>query len=353
MQIEKYLQSKKKLIDKEMQNAVPKKISKKWIEFTTGKADYSFEEVSINFGISKPIWDLLSRGGKRWRPALTLICCEAVGGTEKNALPFTPLPELLHNGTLMVDDIEDGSIERRGKPATHLIYGEDIAINAGSALYFLPLTILYRNSKNLSDKKKIAIYDLFGEEMVRVSLGQAMDISWHKGVKKNVSENHYLQMCVYKTGVLARFSAKLGAIIGNGSLNQIEALGKFGEALGLGFQIQDDILNIKPKSNTWGKRVGEDITEGKRTLLTIRASQKLSKKEAKELENILKKHSEKKKDIKRAIQLIEKTDAIEYAEKKANKIVSEAWEKLEKVLSESKAKKLLKDFAYYCIERKV
>ncbi len=353
MDIKKYLELKKSSIDKEIEKIVPKKINQEWIEYAVGKADYAYEPESLNFGLSKPIWDLIERGGKRWRPALTILCCEAVGGTEKQALPFTPLPELVHDGTLVADDIEDSSKERRGKKALHLIYGEDIAINAASALYFLPLSVLYKNTQKLGEKIKNSLFDLYGEEMVRVSLGQAMDISWHRGVKENITEKEYLQMCVYKTGVLARMSAKLGAIVGEGTKEQIETLGKFGESLGVGFQIKDDILNIKPESDKWGKSIGEDITEGKKTLILIKALEELKNGEKKELEQLIKGKVKEKEKIERAIELIEKTNAIQYAEKKAFEIVSNAWNNTEKVLEESEAKSLLKEFAQYCIKRKI
>jgi len=352
MNVMDLLGEKKKLVGREMEKVLPRRATKEWLAHALGKADFNSDECTINEEFNKPVWEFLDRGGKRWRPVLMLSSCKAVGGKESAALPFTPLPELIHNGTIIVDDVEDSAEMRRGKKPMHLLSGVDTAINNGNALYFAPLVLLYRNSHGLSDKKRNEIYDLYAEEMLRVSIGQAMDIHWHKGAKK-VSEASYLQMCVYKTGVLARFSAKLGGILGGGKKAEIEALGKFGEALGIGFQIQDDILNIAPTSEEWGKEVGEDISEGKRTLLVLRAFQELNEKEAGELAGILNSHSKKRKDIERAIVLIKKTDAIDYAGKKADSIVGESWKKLEKLLPPSEGKEELRAFTEFAVKRDI
>ena len=220
-------------------------------------------------------------------------------------------------------------------------------------MYFIPLAILYKNINKLSKEQLLQIYNLYAEEMLRLSVGQAMDIHWHKGAKLKISEKAYLQMCAYKTGVLARMAAKLGAILANANKKQIEALGKFGECLGVAFQIQDDILNIAPKSKKWGKEIGEDISEGKRTLLVIKALQSLPEKEAKELLAILNSHTKDKRKIRKAIALIKKSGAIEYARGKAKRIVKNAWSELEKLLPESKGKEELRAFASFAVERDI
>ena len=353
MEITKLFKQKKPLIEKEIAKVMPRRASNKWLKHVVGAPDFSYDSETISREFNFPVWEFLDRGGKRWRPVLVLSACKACGGTEKKAFPFTPLPELIHNGTIIVDDIEDSADVRRGKKAMHLLSGVDTAINNGNAIYFLPLALLYRNSHNLTEKQKLKIYDLYAEEMVRLSFGQAMDIHWHKGRKSDVKEKDYLQMCSYKTGVLARFSAKLGGIIGNGSGRQVEALGKFAESLGVGFQIQNDILNLVPASGKWGKEVGEDISEGKRTLLVLHALKHLTKKDASALIKILNSHTKSKPKIRRAIALIKKAGSIDYARKKAKKIVSDSWAQLEKTLPENAGKKELKAFAEFMVDRKI
>jgi geranylgeranyl pyrophosphate synthase len=234
-----------------------------------------------------------------------------------------------------------------------LIFGNDIAINDSNIMYFLPLILLYRNTQKLDEGTRIRIYDLYGQEMIRVSAGQAMDIIWHKGSNFTISEEEYLQMALCKTGVLARFSAKLGAILGNANARQEEALAQFGATIGVAFQIQDDILNLVGEEFMKGKGVGEDIHEGKRTLIVIRALKQLRPHDLDRLWQIIKSHPEDEKTILEAIGIIQKTDGVDYARQKSRELVQDAWKKLEPTLLPSEAKNTLKDFADYLIERKI
>ncbi|MDD5148803.1 MAG: polyprenyl synthetase family protein [Candidatus ainarchaeum sp.] len=351
--IEDYLKKVQPLADREMEKVFPRTIGKKWLEYALDRADFAYDEETLTKGAAEPIWDLLDRGGKRLRPALVMLACEAVGGKKELALKMSPLVELIHNGTLIEDDCEDSSETRRGKKCTHLLYGIDVAVNDGAAMYFIPLTLLYRNPYKLKEKQVRKIYDLYSQEMLRVSMGQAMDIWWHRGNKTEISEQEYLQMCVYKTGVLTRFSAKLGAIIGNASEKQEKALGKFGETIGIAFQIQDDILNLAGEEFQKGKGIGEDIHEGKRTIMVLHALQHAGEPEKQRLIEILNSHPTEQAVINEAIEIIKKQDSIEYAREKAKALVKAAWKKLAPALKESAAKKTLKDFADYLIERKI
>ena len=352
MDIMRLIEKRKGQIDREIERLFPRN-SKKWLSFALEKPTYAFDSETIQKGLTDQIWSFLDRGGKRWRPVLMISACKALNGSGKLALHFAPFIELIHEGTLLVDDVEDNADVRRGKPAMHKIYGIDAAVNTGNAMYFIPLVMLYKNTQRIDEKKRVKICNLYSEEMLRLSVGQAMDIHWHKGAIPRVSEKVFLQMCAYKTGVLARFAARLGAILADASKKQTDALGKFGSALGVAFQIQDDILNISPKSKKWGKEIGEDITEGKRTLLVIKALQSLSKNDAKELLAILNSHTKNKRRIRKAITLIKKSGAIEYARNKAKRIVNKAWHDLEKMLPENRGKKELKAFADFVVNRPI
>ncbi len=224
---------------------------------------------SLVKSLTLPGWDLISRGGKRWRPLLTTLICESLGGGD-GALPLVPLVELPHNASLIHDDIEDSSDERRGKPAAHILYGTDTAINAGCFLYFLPLTCVEAWDAPLELKN--AVYRLWGEHMRRLHLGQAMDIAWHRDHASLPGLNEYDLMCRLKTGCLARFAAILGiygaAASGGISVEKVDewagTLGDAAEKLGVGFQILDDVKNLT--TGNPGKKRGDDIVEGKKSL---------------------------------------------------------------------------------------
>ncbi len=352
MLLQEYLKETAKKVDAEMEKLFPKKLDREWMEFALGKPDFEYDERTATDATSKPIWDFLERGGKRWRPALMLLCCEAVGGDCEKHISFVVLPELTHTGTIMVDDVEDNSKLRRGKPCTHLLFGQDIAINDGNLMYYLPTILLYRNTNNLPPEKTAKIYNVYAEEMNRLSFGQATDIYWHNGHRNDITEGQYLQMCSYKTGSLSRLSANIGAILGNASPEQQEKLARFASMLGVAFQIQDDLMNISPPEG-WGKEVGDDINEGKRTLLVIHALEKAEKEDAEKLIEILDSHTEDEKKIKEAIAIIKKYGSVGYAKEKASALVKKAWDDLNPVLKESEAKSLLKEFADFVTERKI
>jgi geranylgeranyl pyrophosphate synthase len=352
--IERILSEKKSMIDSIIEKYIPRKYSEQSLESTAGKARYAYDVDTATKAISELVWDFLDRGGKRWRPALFLLVAEAIGGEKaaENVKEFVLIPEIVHNGSLLVDDIEDDSPMRRGKPAVHKIYGVDLAVNAGNAMYYLPLLAFIKNKDKFDPTVIRTAYEIYAQEMIDIHFGQAFDIYWHKG-KGNPTEQQYLQMCAYKTGTLARLSAKLGALLAGGTSEQIEACGKYAETIGVAFQIQDDILNLTGEEFAKGKGLGEDIHEGKRTLMVIHCLKHAPADKAARLREILAMHTNDEKLIDEAIAIIKSTGSIEYAKEFGRKMVSGAWSDVDRVLPESEAKHKLKAFADYLIERKI
>jgi octaprenyl-diphosphate synthase len=219
--------------------------------------------------LTAPGRDLLSRGGKRWRPLLMTLVCEALGGGDA-ALPLAPLVEFCHNASLIHDDIEDNSDERRGKPAVHIIHGVDTAINSGCFLYFLSAACIDSWAEGRADtaSSKAKMYSLWADYMRRLHLGQAMDIYWHRNVDVFPPLEEYFSMCALKTGCLARFAADAGIVAAetekNSSPHSSLALTDASEKLGVGFQILDDVKNLTV--GIPGKKRGDDIAEGKKSL---------------------------------------------------------------------------------------
>jgi octaprenyl-diphosphate synthase len=219
--------------------------------------------------LTLPCKDLLSRGGKRWRPLLMILICEALEGGD-TALPLTPLVEFCHNASLIHDDIEDNSARRRGKPAVHLIYGDDAAINSGSFFYFLPLACI--DAWEAPAERKEQIRAVWGEYLRRLHLGQAMDIRWHRDFNSLPNIDEYYTMCGLKTGCMARLAAVLGVLAAlpeprfDRTLirRTAERLGTAAERLGVGFQILDDVKNLS--TGLPGKERGDDVVEGKKSL---------------------------------------------------------------------------------------
>jgi len=349
-----FLEEKKELIDKTIEKYLPRKPDEKYVRWLLGKPSYDYTIKPIDKSLSEPIWDFLDRGGKRWRPALFLLFTEALGGDAGKVRDFTATLEFLHEGSIMVDDIEDNSDLRRGKPCTHRLFGVDVAVNAGNFLYFLAFFPLIKNRDKFRPETLLRAWEAVLEETTRIHYGQGTDIAWHRGLADadSVNEREYLQMCTYKTGVLARLAARLAVILTDGNKELEEKLGKFAESIGIAFQIQDDILNISPTKD-WGKELGDDINEGKRTLLVIHTLQKADKKDRKRLIEILNMHTKDIKLIKEAIGIIRKYGSVGYAKEFARKIVKDAWIAAEPMIPENEAKKKLKAFASFLVEREI
>jgi geranylgeranyl diphosphate synthase type II len=239
------------------------------------------------------------RGGKRFRPALLLLCAEWFGASYEDALPSAVALELFHNFALIHDDIEDSSLFRRGKPTLHHLHGIPLAINAGDSLFGMVYEILLTNRARFGDQKALDIIGLFNQVFRATFEGQAYDIGW---VANNYfpSREEYFEMIRRKTGVYSgRGPCQLGALIADAPPDILEKVGDFGEALGIGFQIKDDLLNLEEdagESKEYGKERGGDIREGKRTLITIHMLENLNSKDSEKLKAILLKPAEETLD---------------------------------------------------------
>jgi len=354
--IEKFLAEKAPLIDKAIEKYVPRKYSREAILFQVIPPKFCFNAETVDKAIAEPIWDMLDRGGKRWRPALFLIICEALGKTSDYCLDFSIIPEVVHNGTLIIDDIEDSSMVRRGKPCTYRIFGMDIAVNVGNAMYYLPLLPLMEQKADIPIERLRDIYEIYVQEMINLSVGQAMDIAWHKGLANadSVKEEDYLQMCAYKTGTLARMAAKIAAVLSGAEKQLVEKLGVFAESIGVAFQMQDDILDLTGAEFAKKKGgLGQDITEGKRTLMVIRTLKVAESKERKRLIEILGMHTSEQKFRDEAIAIMQKYNAFEYVRKKADSMVADSWKEVDRLLKQSAGKEKLKAFAEFLIKRNI
>jgi len=355
LDIEKFLGDKAALIDKVIEKYIPRILSENAVLFRINPPHYAFNTEALNKVIAEPIWEFLDRGGKRWRPSLFLLICEALGKNPEDFVDFAIIPEVIHNGTIMVDDIEDLSELRRGKPCTYKIYGLDIAINAGNAMYYLPLLPLIEKREKISSEKLCKIYEVYVKEMINLSLGQAMDIAWHRGIASadEIGEKDYLQMCAYKTGTLARMAAEIAAVLADANDELIKRLGRFAESIGVAFQMQDDILDLTSSEFTEKKGGrGQDITEGKRSLIVIHTLKVADAKDRERLVEILQMHTSDQKLRDEAIAITQKYGSTEYVKQFARKMVEESWNEVEKLLPASDAKEKLKAFAKFLISRK-
>ncbi|NPA84645.1 MAG: polyprenyl synthetase family protein [Crenarchaeota archaeon] len=290
---------------------------------------------------------LPSKGGKRLRPALVLLVAKALGGTTEAALPAAASVELLHNFTLVHDDIMDRDEMRRGVPTVHVVYGEPMAIIAGDLLYAKAYEALLRSPQGSDIVKQMA------EELtwaaVTVAEGQAMDMMFEE--RWDVTEEEYLKMIEKKTGALFGTSAALGALAA-GRPELKDLLKEFGLILGKAFQIKDDVLSLVGDEKVTGKPKYNDLREGKKTILVIYALRNLPADEAEELKRVLGKRDATYEELERAAELIKKSGALDYAYKLAEEYERRAYEILGSLpTADEEALATLKELADFAVKR--
>lgn len=284
-----------------------------------------------------PLKYILSGGGKRIRPMMLIFSCEAAGGKAEDCLNAAVAIELLHNFTLVHDDIMDNADSRRGKETIHKKWNENVAILCGDHLIGLAYEYLFKtNSQNI---RKIA--QVFTDGIIEVCEGQSFDKEFEN--ENNVSVEDYLNMISKKTAKMLETSAIIGGLIGDGDPQKINSLKYFASNIGIAFQILDDYLDIAADEAEFGKKIGGDIIEGKRTFLLLKAKEFVSDKtDAGVLETVFKKnypenrHIELISDVK---QIYEKYGVTECAKAEIENYTSKAEEYLDALNDEySKAK---------------
>lgn len=277
----------------------------------------------------EPVRYTLKLGGKRVRPYLTLTSCGLCGGDPEEALPAAIAIELLHNFTLLHDDIMDAAETRRGEPSVFSKWDASTAILSGDAMYAWAFEQLqyYGENDQYSKKQYAEIVKIFLDSARTVCEGQAYDLSFEK--EQDVTLDEYLNMIKGKTAALISGAIKLGgavAAVGGNSLNQLEQIGS---EIGIAFQIQDDLLDTIADPEKFGKKKGGDIMEGKKTYLSILALEKGSKEQKKLIQSVLSQENVSQKEVKKITDIYESlgilqltADTIEKRYKNALHLVS-------------------------------
>ena len=219
--------------------------------------------------IKDPIVYFLETPGKKIRPLLTLLCAEAVGGKTNDAFSAAVGIELFHDFTLIHDDIMDRDDMRRGRFTVHKKWGEDSAILVGDMM----IGMAYEKMLACDAQYIPSVLPLFNEALIKVCEGQALDKEFE--IREKVSLDDYLDMISKKTAWLFKLSCEIGAVLGGGSAEEVETMRQFGNLLGIGFQIQDDLLDYIGEEKTLGKKVGSDLKMHKKTYVTLLYSQKV------------------------------------------------------------------------------
>lgn len=294
----------------------------------------------------EPVKYVLAMGGKRIRPALVIMACDLFAGAVEPALLPAMAIEVFHNFTLLHDDIMDRSDMRRGRPAVHVKYGENVAILSGDVMSILASRLMNQAPGVVLN----TVHDVFTKTAMQVCEGQQMDMNFEELI--SVSEEEYLGMIELKTAVLIAASLKIGAILGGASQRDAEDLYEFGRNLGLAFQLQDDLLDTYGDPAITGKKMGTDIVDNKKTFLVVEALGSASDDQKNELLRWLKeKDSDPKAKIKAVRAIFDALNVKELTEKRIREYYLKALDNLQKLNRPEERKTELYNFASFLMNR--
>jgi geranylgeranyl diphosphate synthase type I len=359
-------------------------------DFLSKKADQISHEIYRLLGtwnlavpLNEAVRHILESGGKRIRPVLSMLSCEAVGGQIDSVLHPAISIELIHNGSLLWDDVLDADELRRGKITVHKKWDKNVALLAGGMLASKALELI-------SDEPKV--FDLYSKAIGKMIEGQVLDISnnlnasnqlfesksekeifdilrnrfrkkalegmeWEESTDLSLiatfsdfeEERDYFEMIAYKTSSLIKLATRIGAILGGGTQEEIEALTNYGLFLGLAFQVRDDLIGIISNEKTMGKPVGSDIRQGKLNLYTIFALRNLANDQLSEFLNLMRK-SEDNSVFQRIQTILDDCGALRYSEEKLKLIALNAKKQLS-ILPKTNSKNILSELVSFIIKR--
>jgi geranylgeranyl diphosphate synthase type II len=300
----------------------------------------------LSSGLYEPLSYILSGGGKRIRPLLMMMFTKAAGGNINDTINAAVAIELLHTFTLIHDDIMDNAETRRGKATIHKIWDEGTAILAGDGLSALA----YRYLLKTKSPNFLPIINVFTEALIKVCKGQSLDKEYE--TRNHVSIDEYLTMIRLKTSELLIASAVIGVYIANSNLHFLKAARGYALNLGLAFQVQDDLLDVIGDAEKFGKKIGGDLQQGKKTFLLILALELAKRREEKALlrKIVLNKGIQNKQELEDVINIYYTTGVVSEAEKLVQRKINFAKRYLT-ILPDSEAKEMLKWFSNMLMKR--
>lgn len=289
---------------------------------------------------------IFADAGKRLRPLLCLLSCQAAGGDWHTALPVATAIELVHNFSLIHDDIQDHSTERRGRPALWTVWGHAQGINAGDALFVLARLALDRIHDCVAPSAYAAIHKIFDAATLALTQGQFLDLSL--GAYADITIEDYLQMVGGKTAALLSAATALGARIAADETRMVNAFASYGENLGIAFQIADDILGIWGDPTMTGKSASGDILEKKKSLPLLAAMQFDT---SGELASLFAKESLSPIDVDTVRAILERAHARDFSQAQAENYLQRALDALETTALANLAIEQLRQIAYDAVQR--
>ncbi|MEE8168252.1 MAG: polyprenyl synthetase family protein [Candidatus Hydrothermarchaeales archaeon] len=287
--------------------------------------------------------------GKKFRPAICLLTYNALSGVYDKALPAAAAVELIHNFSLIHDDIEDMDEERRHKPTVWRLWGVPQAINVGDGMHVLANhAALGLKELNITSSKIVDTLEVLNKTIIELCEGQYMDMSYEQEL--DITTDMYLEMISKKTAALIEASTYIGALLATNNQETIGHFKRFGRKIGLAFQIVDDIIGIWEKAEHTGKPKASDIRNRKKTLPVIYAFQNASGDEKRRLKEIYKEEMSEN-DVTEVLDILEGVKAYEYSKCMAEELEGEAMKELDDTGIENEAMTKLKNLSLFLVRR--
>jgi len=293
----------------------------------------------------EPIQYILQLGGKRLRPVLTLLICDIYNGDVSKAMNAATAIEVFHNFTLIHDDIMDNAPVRRGKTTVHEKWDVNTGILSGDAMMILAYQCLESYAPSMYKKLNI----LFSKTALEVCEGQQLDIDFETQIE--VSLNEYIKMITYKTSVLVAAAMKMGAIIANVSEEEATKIYQFGLNLGIAFQLQDDYLDTFGNVVSFGKKIGGDINENKKTFLYLKVLEVCNNEDKKQLVKWYKSDVPSELKVKEVTEIFTKNNVPKLTKNEIKHYTEVAIETLKELSISEGNKEILKNFGLNLMNR--
>lgn len=294
-----------------------------------------------------PVSYILTLKGKRLRPILTLMATDIFSNSYKSGLDAALAVEVFHNFSLVHDDIMDSAELRRGNKTVHKKWNVSTGILSGDVM----LIQAYQLFENYEGEVFVDLAKLFSKTAIEVCEGQQYDVDFE--TRNNVKISDYLKMITYKTAVLLGASMKMGAIIARASKLDQDKIYDFGKYLGIAFQLQDDYLDAFGDETKFGKKIGGDILENKKTYLYLKAIEFLSEDKKKQLLGLYANNNISEDKIKKTKALFKESGSVDHTIKEIKKYTNSAFEILESLNISEEKKKLLYEFGNSLMDRKI
>lgn len=284
---------------------------------------------------------LINAGGKRLRPLLTLAASDLCNYSGASHIKLAAAIEFIHTATLLHDDVVDESFQRRGKPTANILWDNQSSVLVGDYLFSKSFQLMVETDS-------LKVLSILADASSTISEGEILQLSAVKNIKTD--ESTYFKIIEGKTAALFAAATEVGAVISNVEDKEADALANFGKALGISFQITDDLLDYVGSEEVLGKNIGDDFKEGKVTLPLIKAISKSSKEEKRFWEEVINKGMQKSSDLEHALLLMRQHNVFDETRSEAIKWSKKARNYLD-IFPESKTKVILQELTYFVVER--